>query len=153
MTIKPLSQRDPRWAKKTLGFSRLTIGSYGCTITALACLLNYVEGKSYRVDEVNEKLKAVKAFQGALLIWSRVPLAFPSISWGSRHYSYNNVTVAWHVYVKKMPVMVEVNGAKIGAPRHWLLFIGSGQAIDPWTGKIISTTYYPTTGFSTYSRK
>lgn len=153
MTITPLSQRDSRWGRKLLGFSKLTISGWGCTITSLTMLLNYVEGKSYRVDEVNDRLKAVKAFTGALLIWSRVPLAFPSLKWGYRYYNYNNVTVAWNVYVKQMPVLVEVNGAKIGAPRHWVLFTGQGKANDPWTGKEISTSYYPTTGFATYSRK
>lgn len=152
MTITPLSQRDARWGNKYLGFSKLKIFNYGCTITALTMLLNYVEGRSYRVDEVNEKLKVAKAFQGALLIWSRVPLAFPILKWVKRAYNYNNADVAWNVYVRKMPVMVEVNGAKIGAPRHWILFKGGGKANDPWTGKEISTSYYPTTGYSIYHR-
>lgn len=153
MNINPLSQRAPAWRYKKLGFSNLTIGGYGCTITALTCLLNYVEGKNYTPSQVNDRLKVVRAFQGALLIWSRVPLAFPSLKWVKRAYSYSNVDVAWNIYVKKMPVMVEVNGAKIGAPRHWLLFLGNQRAIDPWTGQIISTSYYPATGYAVFGRK
>lgn len=152
MQVKPLSQRDPRWAKKTLGFSKLLIGGYGCTITSLAMLLSRVENREVRVDEVNDKLKSVKAFQGALLIWSRVPLAYPSIKFVKRAYNYSNVDVAFNIYVKSVPVMVEVNGAKIGAARHWVLFIGSGKANDPWTGKEISTSYYPLTGYSIFKK-
>ncbi len=152
MTIKPLSQRDPRWSKKTLGFSKLLIGGYGCTITSLAMLLSRVENREVRVDEVNDKLKSVKAFQGALLLWSRVPLAFPSIKFVKRAYNYSNMDVAFNIYVKGVPVMVEVNGAKIGAPRHWVLFKGGGKANDPWLGKEISTSYYPLTGYSIFKK-
>ncbi len=153
MTIKPLNQRDARWKNKYLGFSKLTIGNYGCTITCLTMLINFVEGKNYGVDEVNDKLKTAKAFQGALLIWSRVPLAFPSLKWVKRGYNYNNIEVAFNVYVNDMPVMVEVNGAKIGASKHWVLFTGSGKANDPWFGKVISTSMYPLTGYAIYGRK
>ena len=152
MTIKPLSQRDTRWRFKHLGFSTKTIGSYGCTITALTMLINYVEGKSYGVDEVNSRLQAVKAFSGALLIWSRVPLAFPSIKFVKRAYNYSNADVAWNVYVKRMPVLVEVNGAKIGAPRHWVLFTDNGRMNDPWFGDTRSTSFYPLTGYSVFSK-
>ena len=153
MTIQPLSQRDTRWARKTLGFSKLLIGGYGCTITSLAMLISHVENRVVRVDEVNEKLKSVKAFQGALLLWSRVPLAYPSLKFIKRAYNYSNGDVAFNIYVKGIPVMVEVNGAKIGAARHWVLFKGQGKANDPWTGKEISTSYYPLTGYSVFSRK
>lgn len=152
MNIKPLSQRDPKWRAKKLGFSNYTIGSHGCTITALTCLLNFIEGANYTPDQVNERLKLAKAFSGGLLIWARVPFAFPSLYHVKRAYNYNNVEVAWWVYVKKMPVLVEVNAYSIGAPRHWVLFIGNRQAIDPWTGTIVSTSKYPTTGHSIYNR-
>lgn len=153
MTITPLSQRDPRWASKKLGFSNLTIGGYGCTLTCLTMLLRYVYGDgSLTPDIVNDRLKEKKAFVGALLLWSRVPLAFPKLKWVWRGYNYNNVQVAWCVYGKKLPVMVEVNGAKIGASKHWVLFTGGGKANDPWIGKQISTGYYPLTGFSLFDR-
>lgn len=152
MTITPLSQRDTRWSRKYLGFSKLTIGGYGCTLTSLTMLINYVEGKSYRVDEVNDRLKRVSAFSGALLIWSRVPLAFPSIKYVKRAYNYNNTDVAWNIYVKKVPVMVEVNASSIGAARHWILFIGGGRMNDPWTGRNESTNKYPLTGYAIYHK-
>jgi len=152
MTVTPLSQRDPRWKNKYLGFSKLTIGSYGCTLVSLTVLLNYIEGKNYTPDQVNENLKKVKAFSGALLYWSRVPLAYPSLKWIKRAYNYNNVEVGWYVYGKKLPVLVEVNASSIGAVRHWVLFIGNRQMCDPWVGKIEPTNKYPLTGYSLYQR-
>lgn len=152
MQVTPLSQRDVRWGNKNLGFSTLKIKSYGCTLVSLTCLLNYIEGKSYRPDEVNDKLKSVKAFYGALLYWSRVPLAYPSLKWVKRGYNYSNAEVAWWVYVMGMPVMVEVNAASIGAPRHWVLYIGNRQACDPWTGTVVSTSKYPATGYAIYRK-
>ncbi len=151
MTV--LSQRDPRWAKKKLGFSTLTIGGYGCTLTCLTMLINQFSKIQYTPNEVNDKLKKVNAFTGALLIWSRVPIAFPFLKFNKRAYNYNNLEVALYVYVKKTPVMVEVNGAKIGAPKHWVLFIGGGKMNDPWTGKQSSTNTYPLTGYSLFEKR
>lgn len=152
MQITPLSQRDKRWGDVNLGFSTLKIKNMGCTLVSLCMLLNYMENASYTPDQVNERLKKVKAFSGALLYWSRVPLAYPSVRWVKRAYNYNNVEVAWYVYGKKLPVMVEVNAWSIGAPRHWVLFKGGGKMNDPWTGKEESTSKYPLTGFSLYQR-
>lgn len=152
MQVTPLSQRSPKWGNLNLGFSALKIKDYGCTLTALTCLLNYIENANYTPDQVNENLKKVKAFSGALLIWSRVPLAYPSLKWIKRAYNYNNLEVSTYVYVRKLPVMVEVNASKIGAVRHWVLYCSNRQCVDPWQGKIVSTSTYPATGFSLYQR-
>lgn len=163
MTIKPISQRDPKWKAEKLGFSNLTIGGYGCTLTSLTCLLNYVYGASYTPNQVNNKLKELGqynprtnpkgAFLGALLVWANVPLAYPKLKFIKRGYNYSNVEVAWNIYVKGMPVMVEVNAASIGAVKHWVLFVGGQKMIDPWTGTTESTSKYPLTGYSIYHRK
>lgn len=144
------SQRDARWRDKYVGFSRLRFGSYGCTVTALSSFLSYVYNEKLTPDVVNEKLKAVQAFSGALLVWYRVPYAFPKMKWIKRAYNYSNTEVAWYVYVKKLPVMVEVNAYSIGAARHWVLFCGDRKMMDPWTGKFESTSKYPTTGYALY---
>lgn len=144
------SQRDTRWRDKCLGFSKLKIGSYGCTITALASFISHVYNERFTPEDINNRLKAVKAFSGALIIWYRVPIAFPKFKYIKRAYNYNNAEVAWYVYLKKTPVMVEVNAASIGAPRHWVLYLGSGKMIDPWYGRIDSTSKYPPTGYALY---
>jgi len=144
------SQRDPKWGEKYVGFSTLRFKSFGCTITALASFISSVYNARITPDEVNQKLKAVNAFSGALLIWYRVPYAYPKLRFIKRAYNYNNLEVAWSVYVKKVPVMVEVNAASIGASRHWVLYLGSAKLMDPWYGRIDSTSKYPPTGYALY---
>jgi hypothetical protein len=91
-------------------------------------------------------LKSVNGFVGALVLWNRIPVAFNKLKWIKRVYSYNNLETSLYVYAKRMPVLVEVNAARIGASRHWVLFLGSQKAMDPWTGTIIPTSTYPPTG-------
>lgn len=153
----PLSQRDPRWKDIKLGFRNpytgkyVTIGTHGCTLTCLTMLLN-AQGYKETPATVNEKLKEVKAFVGPLLYWSRVSLAFPRLKFTWRGYNYNNLRVAYYVYGKKIPVMVEVNDAPIGAPRHWVLYIGDRMLLDPWTGTGKRTSVYQPTGYALYDR-
>lgn len=151
MVVKPLSQRDPRWASKKLGDSKLTIGNYGCLLTSLTMLLNYM-GYAETPETVNNTLKRIGGFSGALIIWSKVAQAYPKLKFVYRDYNYNNAKVAWFVYAKALPVLVEVNGARIGAAKHWVLFKGGQKANDPWTGKEIPTNYYPLTGDGLYDR-
>ena len=71
--MKKLSQRDPSWGDKKLGFSNTLIKNYGCTITALTMLADLFD-----VGDVNERLKAVNGFaSGNLLIWSKINEALP----------------------------------------------------------------------------
>jgi len=148
-----ISQRNPSWTNKTLGFSKLTIGKYGCTLTALTMLLNRKFGYKLTPPDVNFMLKEKKAFVGALILWARVPLAFPELKWVYRDYNYNNVKVSWYVYGRGIPVLVEVNASYIGAVKHWVLFIGNRQMVDPWTGTVRSTSHYPPTGDAIFDRK
>jgi hypothetical protein len=148
--VPTFSQRDPRWRAKKLGNSNLTIGGYGCLLTSLSALISYVTGTEHTPDKVNDDLKKAKAFTGALLIWSRVPIAYPQLKWINRAYNYSNLAVWTTINLRKVPVCVEVNGAKIGAPRHWVLFVGDKKMLDPWVGKIENTTKYPLTGSGIY---
>lgn len=144
--VTTFSQRDPKWANKYVGFSKLTFKNVGCTITALASLISYVYQETYTPDKVNEMLKGANGFVGALVLWNRIPVAFNKLKWIKRVYSYNNLETSLYVYAKKMPVLVEVNAARIGASRHWVLFLGSQKELDPWDGTIKSTATYPPTG-------
>jgi len=156
LNAKPLSQRNPRWALKKLGFSNYTIGGKGCTLTALTSLVNFTYNFDLTPDQLNDQLKKFEAFaedkhgEKALVIWSRVSLAYPKLKWVYRDYKYSNTKVAWYIYVHKIPVMVEVNAWSIGAPRHWVLYCGGQLMIDPWTGSIRSTAVYPATGDALY---
>lgn len=145
------SQRDSRWRYKKLGFSNLSIGSYGCTITALTMFLNS-QGYYETPATVNDKLKKVNGFQGALVIWSAIPKVWKNIRFIKRARNYNNVEVAWYVYVKRLPVMVEVYAPSIGAVRHWVLYVGDRYMIDPWTGTGKPTSTYQATGYTLLDR-
>lgn len=143
---EPLSQRDPRWANTYLGTSKTTIHDYGCTLTSLTMLLNHYGG-SYTPDQVNHKLKEVNGFSnGNLIIWSAIPKAFPQVKTVERVWSYDNSKVA-----SNLPAMVEVNGSRIGASKHWVLYIGNQKMNDPWFGNEKSTSYYAPTGCAIFT--
>jgi len=138
--ITPLSQRDPHWSNVPLGFSNLTIGGYGCTITCismLACL---------NPDEVNARLKAVNGFSnGNLVIWTKIKEAIPWLEFEWRGYSFDNERVKGAIDTYGA-CLVEVDfDGKIATPsdKHWVLYKGDQKMIDPWTGVEKSTGWYP----------
>lgn len=127
--MTPLSQRDPRWASMQFGSS--TVGQVGCTITGIAILLGTTP------DVVLERMRNVGGFKdGNLVIWAKIPEAFPGIT-VRREWSYNNDDVKQNV-----PVLVQVDGTPIGAPTHFVVYIGNQQMIDPWTGQVEPTSKY-----------
>lgn len=133
---EPLSQRDSRWKDTKLGTSDYTLGTHGCTVTSLAMLLGLTP------DVVNEKIKSVQGFQaGSLVIWSKLQEAFPQIKSATRYKVYDNDVVK-----NNLPCLIEVDGSRIGATMHWVLYTGNGQMIDPWTGVVKATSYYPAVG-------
>ena len=145
------SQRDERWANKKLGFSDLKFKTHGCTVTALASFVSHIYNDKITPDVVNTKLKEVKGFSGALVIWNRLPIVFPKFKWVKRAYNYSNAEVSYYVYLKRTPVMVQVNAYPIGAPVHWVLFTGSRKMMDPWYGRIDSTSKYIPTGYALFN--
>jgi hypothetical protein len=108
---------------------------------------------------VNEKLTAADGYAKdkygnptALLLWAVPQRIWPKIKFVWRGYNYSNAKVAYQIYIKKFPVMVEVNGAAIGGRKHWVLFVGDGKMVDPWTGSVRAISTYPLTGYSLYDR-
>jgi len=143
----PLSQRDSRWKDIKLGTSSTTIGGYGCVIAGLAIMVDTTP------DIVNQKLLEVGGYsQGNLVVWAKVNQALPSLNFIKRAYSYSNDIV------KKAiddygACLVEVDGKKIGGVKHWVLYIGNQQIIDPWWGDIRSTSEYPPLGYAVFEIK
>lgn len=139
----PYKQTDARWKNEKLGFGSSTIGQAGCTISCIGYLHNKKTGEDLTPSQVNAKLKAVKAFSGGLVIWSRVPLAFPELTWKYRDYNYNNALVwSWINIWPRVPVLVEnvLSGSVSG--HHWRLFLGGGMCYNPLSGKVESTSVY-----------
>ena len=75
-----ISQQDPRWKNIKLGYSDLTLGSYGC---ALTCVAMYLSGFDYleNVASLNTKMKNVGGFVDAAIMWSAVSLIYPKIKY------------------------------------------------------------------------
>lgn len=155
LNVVPLKQSDPRWADELLGNSlTLTIGNSGCAITCLTMLYNYVTGKKLTPSDVNKKMKAVNGFSGALIIWAKIAEALPELKWVYRDYNYQNAKVAYYVYIKRIPVMVEVvPGSAASTLRHWVLFLGNQKMADPINGLIRPTNTYPLSGDSLIVKK
>lgn len=143
MTFTALSQRDPRWKDIKLGTSRTTtIGSHGCTITCVAIAAGTTP------DVVNQKLKELGGYANTnLIVWQKIKQALGNLEFEWRGYQYDNERVAAAVSLSGF-CLVEVDATRIGAPTHWVLYIGNQKMIDPWTGVIKSTNYYPPKGYA-----
>lgn len=127
------NQRDSRWTNIPVGFGEQTIGQVGCTISAIGNILGFTP------VEVNNRLKAVKGFQYNLVIWSKIPEAFPGVQ-VRRVNGYNNSDVLANI----PNVIVEVPASSIGGRgSHWVRFIGNKLCEDPWTGLVRPTSDFP----------
>jgi hypothetical protein len=138
--VQPLSQTDPRWKDKPLGTDNSsTIGKYGCLLTCMTMVANGY-GFQETPDTLNEKMKSMRGFQGAMVIPGALPAALP----GMRYKKYQpcenypapmdeiNATL---VTGKPVIVMVDYSPA-VGVQNHWIVLVdrkGSDYVIqDPY---------------------
>lgn len=149
------NQRDTRWANEKLGFGQTNIGNFGCTISCVSQIL-LLNGYNETPSTVNQKLKAVNGYAGTnrnLIIWDKLKEAYPNIITNvERIYYYSNVKAVEAITANK-GVLVRVDGAKIGAPEHWVTYVGGGKLYDPWNGVERATSYYPANGMAIISIK
>jgi len=151
-----LSQRDAHWANMKLGMSGVTIGGYGCTITCLSMIAGVTP------DVMNDTLIRVGGFvapkdnpaQRNLVNWEMVHIAFPFLSFVNRGYGNNEYEIVTSTKQNGF-CLVEVdfdNNIRTDG-RHWVLYIGDGLLIDPWTGTMDPVSKYPmVTGYSIFTR-
>lgn len=145
-----LSQRDPRWANIKLGTSDKTIASHGCTITVLAMIIGTTpDVVNARLNTLPKDAEGNTGFaQGNLVYWSRIEEAFPGIK-VRRVWSYDNADV-----LASVPnVIVQVNGAPIGVPMHFVRFVGNKKIHDPWDGQEKPTSTYAVQSYAVLSGK
>jgi hypothetical protein len=126
--VTPLSQMDPRWKDKLLGFdSSSTIGSYGCLMTSMTMVANYY-GFSETPDTVNEKMKAAKGFQGPLIMPAMFPVAFPGMIYRNFIQCQNQpapITEIDAYLAQGKPVIIEVDySPNAGLQNHWIVLYG-----------------------------
>lgn len=157
ITTPIVSQRDSRWAWKSLGFSAGTIGDFGCVISCLTMLARETD-----VSRVNDLMKQfgnyyngnyASPFADNLVVWGNVPNALKNLKFVERGWSYNNDKVKAHI-AKGFPVVVQVDAGPIGSPRtdHYVLFVGDQKLVDPWTGRIRPTSDFPQVkGYALYT--
>lgn len=123
------SQRDPKWANKFLGSSKLTIGRFGCTITSIADLSTYF-GDNYTPFDVSKICKFTPA---GLLYWNSCQ--FGSFRFVSREYNRDDNKILQHLKDPNLAVILEVAGRS-----HWVVATGTEghtnlyKIADPWLG-------------------
>jgi hypothetical protein len=151
LTIEPLSQKDPRWRYKKLGFSTSTIGGFGCLLVCHSMLLRYY-GHDILPDALNEIYKEKGVYQNQNLIdYWKLPAVFPDLSCPVNGYVQCPDTPAPLEIIdsyldKKMPViaMLDFDTATQGVQTHFVLVIGKDGSDyfinDPETGE----TYFLT---------
>lgn len=139
--MKVYSQNDPAWKSKLLGFDKKnTIGGYGCLMTSMTMVAS-VYGFGDNPDTVNDKMKAISAFQAAYII----PGSFPSVANGTRYVNYLVCTNApapmaeidnYLVQGKPVIVQVDYNPSTPTIEGHWIVLTakqGEDYLIqDPW---------------------
>lgn len=148
-------QGDSRWANEIVGFGKFTMKAAGCTVSCIGYIHNKATGQNLTPHDINERLKAAKAFSGSLILWARIPIAFPELKFVFRDYNYNNFLVwSWININPRFPVLVECVLPNTAGGRHWRVFVGGGKCYNPISGAIESTSKYPTlTGSARYSVK
>lgn len=75
-----LYQNDEKWQNVRLGNSSITIGKWGCLLTSVTMMLNGI-GHKETPETVNEKMKRVGGFDGALFIPSFLPYVWANCGW------------------------------------------------------------------------
>jgi hypothetical protein len=75
-----LYQNDEKWQNVKLGNSSITIGKWGCLLTSVTMMLNGI-GHNETPETVNEKMKRVGGFDGALFIPSFLPYIWANCGW------------------------------------------------------------------------
>ena len=118
--MKKYSQRDPRWNKTLLGYSRTsTIGLYGCKITCFA------SWNDERPDILNEQFKKDGCFFNGDLLSDEA--CAKSLGWKYKGKETVNPN-------RKCLAEVDFSPAP-GVQQHFVIYDPSNKRIfDPWTG-------------------
>ena len=134
------SQRNKRWADWKIGESSSTLGRYGCLITCLGMMADL------EPHIVESRLK----FQKDLILWQSIKKEKIGLKFIWRAYIYDNAVVKETIKEQGFCLVeVDWDGSPKTTGKHWVLFIGNGKMIDPWTGRECLTSKYPLlTGFA-----
>lgn len=144
-----LSQKDPRWAKQTIGKTQLTLDRWGCTITCISMLSDYFTSLGGKYRDPAELAKMLEFTQNGLVLWSSLKKAIgAAFEW--RQYGFDSKRIDASLKDPKKAVMLEV---PLGGGKHWVVALSRipmtniYRIADPLTGtKKFSTAYGKITG-------
>lgn len=130
--MTPLSQRDPRWSGIKINGTIYTIGTDGCLLTCLAMIAGLLP------DVVASKI----GFNGAQVAWTGLDKV--GLELIEKNNVYNNEAVKKIIEQYGFCIVrVDWDGSpKSTGDTHFVLYIGNGKLIDPWTGTIEPTSKY-----------
>jgi hypothetical protein len=139
---QPLSQRDPRWKDLPLGFSNLTIGSDGCTLTSITMIANGF-GYTETPATLNDKLKSLGNGRGLLdarMVWAGPPRVLPDLRLVKILHSVDDTSMSAidDALARGKPVLIELDRSPSpNFQNHWVVIFnkqGDDYLIyDPWT--------------------
>ena len=132
-----LTQRDLRWAGKTIGATKLLVKDFGCTITCISMALDWA-GKYINPGFL---AKYLDFNSGGYLIWKSIARE-TGLEFVWRQYGFNDRMIADAVKSSDKVCLLELTDYFTGGPKekHWVLatmkipFVGYWVA-DPWYGK------------------
>lgn len=144
-----LSQKDDRWASERLGTSAVTIGAYGCLLTASAMIARYF-GKNTDPKRLNADLVKVDGYEsGNLLKYASVTVLYPDIQVDWNKFTTNPPdALIDEVLMQEIPVIAQVdyNPDTSVLEQHWVVIIGkdaNGYLIaDPIDGTVSNLSRY-----------
>lgn len=134
-----LSQQDPQWKNLKLGNSNLTIGSYGCALTAVAM---YLSGFGYAEDpaSLNSKMKSRGGFVDAAIVWGAVGAIYANIRFKNLLICTDTdapIDMIGNSTAAGQPVLLQVDSSpSAGLQTHWVVaYQKMGKdflVLDPW---------------------
>ena len=137
------SQRDPRWANKTLGFGPSKIGGYGCFLTCLSMMV----GKT--PDKVNNMLKAGGGFYKDLIISDKAAKIL-GLKYFGKEFDIDKEP-GWYPSIKEVDM-----SPRTGKQQHFVVriktLLGRKRIIDPWTGDEQRIDYYPFASYRLFKK-
>lgn len=135
-------QGDPQWADEEIGQSNLTVGRYGCTITALSDIL-YWYGENKTPDVLAKTLSFTST---GLLYWNSITEKTKAkFLW--RYYDFGIVTQKIVSDALKHPTKCVLLEFPFAGARHWVWATGKTifnnfKIADPLKGDFATSTRY-----------
>jgi hypothetical protein len=116
------SQRDPRWANRTLGSSGLRMKDFGCVVTCLAYILSRFLGRDITPGDLLTWLNRHNGFTpGGLIYWTKIE----EFTNGGLRYTTNPIGRTYTLL-----------NVPFGRYSHFINELRAGLCLDSWDAKI-----------------